>query len=189
MARWKKILIVIISIVILIIGGGLFLFYSFFSAFAPPKIEITSEYISTNRDFINGLSIEQLEVDSLGQDGIPAKYTVNYWTSCMIDHPKGRPPEPPDKIYFDKKGKYWWTEEKVEMRFVHKGLSRESLDTKNRVLWSIGQEKFPTCPLDFKKEQWYFVRIGDPKVTGIFFYIDKEGKEQQHYIASGISPI
>lgn len=189
MAPWKKILIIASSILILLVGGRLFLKHQFFSAFAPPKIRITTEYISTNRDFINGLTIEKINVDSLGQDGVPAKYTVIYWTSCSIDHPKGRPPAPPDRIYFDKKGKYWWTEEKVEMTFVHKGSSRRSLNKKNRVLWSLGSERFPTCPLEFEKERWYFIRIGDPQVIGIFFFIDKEGKEHQYYLASGVSPI
>jgi len=188
MASWKKILIIVGSVFIVIVSGGLFLFYSLLGVFSPPKIEITSEYISTNGDFINGITIEEIEVDSFGQDGVPVEYTVNYWTSCHIDHPRGRPPEPPDEIYFDKNGKYWWTEEKVEIKFVHKGLSRESLNNK-RVFWSLGQEKFPTCPLEFKKGQWYFITVGDSQVTGIFFFIDDQGKEYQYYLASGVSPI
>jgi hypothetical protein len=114
---------------------------------------------------------------------------VNYWTSCHIDHPQGRPPEPPNKIFFNKSGKYWWTEEDVEMKFIHNGLSRESLNNKERVLWSMGGERFQTCPLKFKREQWYFIRVGDPQVTGIFFFIDSEGKEHQYYLVSGVSPI
>lgn len=189
MTKGKKIIIIISSTIILIISVGLFFLHYFLSAFALPKIEITTDYISTDRDFINGLTIEQIKVDSFGQDGVPAKYKVNYWTSCSIDHPKGKPPEPPDIIYFDKKGNYWWTEEKVELEFIHKGYSRESLDSKNRILWSLGLKRFPTCPLEFKKEQWYFIRVGDPKVTGLFFIIDKEGKEHQYYLKSGVSPI
>lgn len=189
MATWKKIIIIISSIFIILIGGGLFLFSQILTIFASPKIKITTDYISTNYDFINGLTIEQIKVDSMGQNGIPIMYTVDYWTSCHIDYPKGRPPEPPDKIYFNKKGKYWWTEEKVELKFIHKGLSREPLNNTNRVSFSMGDERFQTCPLEFSPEQWYFFRVGDPKVTGIFFLIDKEGELHQYFLGSGISPI
>lgn len=125
----------------------------------------------------------------MGQNGTPAKYTVYYWTSCQIDYPEGRPPEPPDKIYFNKKGKYCWTEETVDLKFIHKGLRRVSLDSSNRVLGSIGTKRFPTCPLEFQKGQWYFIRTYDPQVTGIFFFIDQEGEEHQYFLASGVSPI
>jgi hypothetical protein len=43
--------------------------------------------------------------------------------------------------------------------------------------------------MKFDKEQWYFITIGDPQVTGIFFYIDNLGKEHQYFLASGVSPI
>jgi len=53
----------------------------------------------------------------------------------------------------------------------------------------MGDKKFKTCPIELEKEQWYFFRLGDPQVTGIFFYIDKIGKEHQYFLASGVSPI
>lgn len=189
MPAWKKILIIVSSIVVVLIAGGLFLVNHFFTAFAPPKIEITTKYIATNRDFINGLTIERIRVDSVGQNGTPIKYTVYYWTSCHIDHPEGRPPEPPDEIFFDKKGEYWWTEENVDLQYIHNGLRRESLDNKNRTQTSMGDKKFSTCPMQFQKEQWYFIRTNDPAVTGIFFFIDKDGEEHQYCLASGVSPI
>jgi hypothetical protein len=86
----------------LVVGSG-FLLYQFFTSLQPLKIEITENNISTNRDFIDGVTIEKITVDSIGVDGLPAKYTVNFWTNCIIDHPQGRPPEPPDKIVFTKK--------------------------------------------------------------------------------------
>ena len=189
MATWKKILITVSTIIIVLIVFGFVLMRQFLSAFAPPKIEITKECISTNRNFINGLIIEQIKIDSMSQNGIPIRYTVNYWTSCNIDHPEGRSPKPPNKICFNKNGKYWWTEEKVNIQFIHKGLRRESLENNNRIHWSVGSERLPTCPLEFQKEQWYFIRFRDPKVTGIFFHIDNEGVEHQHYLVSGVSPI
>lgn len=189
MATWKKILIITSSIIVVLAVGGYILIIQFYSAFAPPKIKITTEYISTNRDFINGLTIEKIRVDSMAQDGTPAKYTVFYWTTCSIDHLEGQQPYLLNKIYFDKKGKYWWTEEGVDLKYIHKGLRRESLDNNNRIQMSIGENRFPTCPMEFQKEQWYFIRTYDQAVTGIFFFIDKNGKEHQYYIASGVSPI
>jgi hypothetical protein len=189
MTKTTKTITIILSIVLLLAFGGLYFLYSFFSAFAPQKVTITKDYISTNRDFINGVTIEKIKVDSIGQENYPIKYTVTYWTSCSIDHPNYKPPNPPDKIYFKKEGKYWWTEENVSIPFIHDGLSRSTTDSSNRLHWSMGDKKFKTCPIEFEKGQWYFFRLGDPQVTGIFFYIDKTGKEHQYFLASGVSPI
>jgi len=189
MKRWKKILLIISSIILtLVVGGGL-LMHKFLTSLQPPKIEVTKNYILTNKDFINGVKIEKITVDSIGRNGLPAKYTVNYWTKCNINHPKGRPPEPPNKIVFSEKGKYWWTEKNVDFQYVHKGLRRETVDGKKRLPLSIGLERLPTCPLEFEKEQWYFFTIGDPQVTGIFFIIDKNGNKNQYFMPSGVSPI
>lgn len=193
MTKTTKSIAITLSVILLLAFGGLYLLSSFFNtifgAFAPQKVTITKDYISTNRDFINGVTIEKIKVDSIGQENYPIKYTVTYWTSCNIDHPNDKPPNPPDKIYFKKEGKYWWTEENVSISFIHDGLSRHTTDSSNRLPWSIGDKKFNACPIEFEKEQWYFFRLGDPQVTGIFFYIDKTGKEYQYFLASGVSPI
>ena len=184
-----KAIIIILSVVLLVVFGGFYFLYSYLTALAPPKVTMTQNYISSNRGFINGVSIEKLSVDSIGNDNYPAKYTVTYLTTCGIDHPKDKPPNPPDKIYFKKEGKYWWTEENVNISFIHVGLSRKTTDSISRPLWSMGDKLFKTCPIEFVKEQWYFITIGNSQVTGIFFYIDKNGKESQHFLPSGVSPI
>jgi hypothetical protein len=102
MTRTAKTIIIILSVIALVVIGGLYFLQSFFSAFAPPKVTITKDYISTNSDFINGVTIEKIKVDSIGSEKYPIKYTVTYWTSCSIDHPQNKPPDPPDKIYFKK---------------------------------------------------------------------------------------
>jgi len=101
--RTKTIVIALFVISLFVIGSGLYFLYSFFSSFAPPKVAITKDYISTNRDFIDGVTIEKILVDSIGGENYPVKYTVTYWTSCGIDHPNDRPPNPPGKAYFKKK--------------------------------------------------------------------------------------
>jgi hypothetical protein len=189
MTRLKKILIVLTLFVIVLIGGGLFLLYSFLNALSPPEVEINSKFITISSNFSNGFSIEEIAVDSFGQKGIPVKYTVKFRTHCSIDHPIGRPPDPPNKIYYYQEGKYWWTQEHVNITFIHKGLSREPLDTNNNLGWYIGRDRNSTCPLVFNHEQWYFFTFYDRRISGIFFYIDREGKEHQYYLASGISPI
>ena len=189
MKPWKKILLIISTFVLILVVGSGFLLYQFLTSLQPPKIEITENYISTNRDFINGVTIEKITVDSIGGNGLPAKYTVNYWTNCIIDHPQGQPPEPPDKIVFHKKGKYWWIENTADFQYVHKGLRRITVDGKKRLPLSAGLERLPTCPMEFEREQWYFITIGDPQVTGIFFIIDKEGNNNQYLMPSGVSPI
>lgn len=189
MATWKKLLISISTILIVLVGGGLYFLNQFFSAFAPPKIEITKEYISTDRSFINGVTIEKIQVDSIGEMGYPIKYTTFYTTSCNIQHPKNKPPDPPSKIDFEKPGKYTWDEDTVSVKHFHKGLSRESESSSDKLWWLNKYGKLPVCPLKFEQEEWYYFTFHDPKVTGIFFFIDKKGKEHQYFLASGVSPI
>lgn len=176
------------AIIILLIGLGEFT-SCIFSAFAPANVTITKDYISTNRDFINGVTIEKVRVDSMGTQGYPVKYTTIYTTHCGIHHPTDRPPEPPNKIEFNKPGKYSWDEDTIRVRYIHNGLSRQSLDTISKLWWLNKFGKHPVCPIKLEKEQWYFITIGDPQVTGIFFYIDKTGQEHQYFLASGVSPI
>ncbi len=184
-----KIIIVIISIITLIVIGGLYFLNYFLSALAPPKVTITKDYISTNRDFINGVTIEKIQVDSIGKNEYPVKYTILYATSCNIHHPTNKPPNPPSKIEFYKPGKYSWDEDTVKVRYISNGFSRQCLDTANKLWWLNKFGKHPVCPLKFEQGQWYFITIGDPQVTGLFFYIDKDNKEHQYYLESGVSPI
>jgi len=186
MSRASKTILIIASVIILLILGGLYFLKTFFSAFAPPQVTVTKDYISTNKDFINGVAIEKINVDSMGDNSYPLKYTVVYATSCNIQQPTAKPPS---KIEFYKPGNYLWDEDTIKVSFVHNGMTRQSLDTTNRRWWLNKFGKHTICPLKFDKEQWYFITIRDPKVTGIFFYIDKTGKEHQYFLASGVSPI
>ena len=180
--------LITVSVIILLIVVANFIFNSFFNAFAPPKVTVTKNYISTNRDFINGVTIEKINVDLMG-DNYPIKYTVLYTTSCNIQHPTNKPPNPPNKIEFYKPGKYSWDEDTIKVKYIHNGLSRQSLDTTNKLRWLNKFGVNPVCPIKFEQEQWYFITMGNPQVTGIFFYIDKSGKEHQYFLASGVSPI
>ena len=189
MSAWKKILIGLGLLLVLTVFGGIYMAYQFFYALAPPEIEITKNYIKTNQEFLNGVTIEKIAVDSIGPDGIPAKYTVEYWTTCNIDHPKGKPPDPPDEIYFNREGKYWWTEENVNITFIQEPFKRKLLSPNQRPLFSLSSDRIPTCPLKFENNQWYFFTIGDPQVTGIYYFVDEYGKGHQYFISSGVSPI
>jgi|GEM_PF-1471752 len=189
MTRESKMIIKISLIIALTVISGLYFLKSPFNALAPSKVMVTKDYISTNRDFINGVTIEKIQADSIGNNGYPIKYTVLYATSCNILHPTSKPPNPPSKIEFNKPGKYSWDEDTIKVRYIHNGLSRQSLDTINKLWWLNKFGKHPICPLKFQQEQWYFITVGDPQVTGLFFYIDKDSKEHQYYLESGISPI
>ena len=189
MTKQSKRTILILSILVVTIIGGIYFAKSFFNAFAPPDLTITKDYIVTNRDFVNGVTIEKIKVDSIGDKGYPIKYTTLYTTSCNIEHPTNKPPDPPSKIDFFKPGKYWWNEDTIKIRYVHTGLTRQPLDSISKTWWLNQHGKLSTCPLKLEKEQWYFITIGDPQVTGLFFYIDKNDEEHQHFLASGVSPI
>jgi hypothetical protein len=189
MTKRSKIIIIVLSVILIFVIGGVFSLFSFLSALAPPKFTITKDYISTNRSFINGVSIEKIRVDSMGENGLPVKYTTFYTTSCNIHHPKNKPPDPPDKIEFNKQGQYSWDEDTISTQFIHSGLSRDLVGPKKDMWWLDKFGKSPVCPLKFEPGQWYFITIGDPQITGIFFYIDKSGKEHQFVLKSGVSPI
>ena len=189
MNKTTKIRIVMIAAIMLVIATGLYFLVSFFSGFAPPKLTITKDFIATNQHFVNGVTIEKIEVDSMGDHSYPVKYTVVYSTSCNIHYLEGKHSDSPDKIAFYKPGNYSWVEDTTQVHYIHNGLERESTDTASK-LWSL--KKFgnhPTCPLKFEKEQWYFITIGHPQVTGVFFRIDSSGKEHKYTLESGISPI
>ena len=65
----KKAIVVLISASTVIIISGFLLLKYFLGAFANPKIEITKDYISTDQDFENGVTIEDVKVDSFGIEG------------------------------------------------------------------------------------------------------------------------
>ena len=187
--RLAKGLMIVLTIIFVLVAGGLYFLKYFISSFAPPEVTITKDYISTNTDFINGVTIEKIKVDSIGAKGFPVKYTTTYSTSCNIQHPKNKPPEPPSRIEFNQSGKYIWVEDTIKVKHIHNGLSRESVSSSEKLWWLNKFGNHQVCPLKFEPEQWYFFTIGNPKVTGIFFYIDKEWKEHQYYLESGVSPI
>ena len=189
MTKNAKISILVGALILTLIGCGLYFLYYFFSAFAPPKIIITKDYIKTDGNFINGVMIEKLLVDSFGDKGYPVKYTTYYTTSCNIHHPRNKPPNPPDKIEFYKSGNYSWDEDTTTVQFIHIGLTRQLLTKTDELWWLNKFGDFPTCPMKIEKEQWYFFTFHHPQITGIFYYIDKDNKEHQYYLASGVSPI
>ncbi|OJW36601.1 MAG: hypothetical protein BGO54_12280 [Sphingobacteriales bacterium 46-32] len=180
---------IILLIIALVVIAGFYFLISFFSAFSPPKVTVTRDYISTNRNFVNGVTIEEIQVDSVGENEYPVKYTVLYSTSCNILPSKNKPTIPPVKIEFYKPGKYSWDENTIKVRYIHNGFLRQSLDTMNKRWWLNKFGEHSVCPLKFKQEQWYFITIGDPRITGLFFYIDKNNKEYQYCLESGVSPI
>jgi len=185
----KRNLVIGLSVIALVLAGGLFWLYSFLDALGSPDVPITRNQITTNRDFGNGVTIEKIDVDSIGKEGYPIKYTTFYTTSCNIKYPKNKPPEPPNNIKFYKPGEYFWDEDTTKVRFIHEGLSRRPLDTISKTWWLNKFGESEICSLKFEIGQWYFLTIGDRSVTGIFFYIDDDNKGHQYYLGSGISPI
>jgi hypothetical protein len=105
MSRNSKIIVIIISAITLLIFIVLYFLKTFLSTFAPPKVTVTKDFISTNREFINGVTIEKIKVGSMGGNNYPIRYTVIYTTSCNIHHPTDKSP---GKIEFYNPGKYSW---------------------------------------------------------------------------------
>lgn len=178
---------IVSSLFTLLFAGALYFMYYFLSALGVPEVTVTTDAISTNREFDNGVTIERIRVDSIGDERHPVRYTVVYTASCNLDRRIAM--DAPDKIEFDKPGNYSWDEDTTQIRYIHEGMSREPLDTISQTWWLNKFGKHPVCPLKLEREQWYFIQISDPTVTGIFFYIDRNGKENQFFQPSGVSPI
>lgn len=189
MKTWKIIIIIAGAIFIVMIGSGLYLVRQFFSALALPEIEITKEYISTNQNFVNGVTIEKIRVDSIGEKGYPVKYTTIYTTSCNIHNSSVKSQGPVSKIEFNQQGKCIWKEDTVKVDHIHKGLSRQSVSSSEELWWLNRYGNHSVCPLTFEPEQWYYFILDDRRITGIFFYIDQIGKEHTYFLTSGVSPI
>jgi hypothetical protein len=188
MSRPARVITIVLSVIFLLFAAGVYFFYYFFRSFAPPKITITTTYISTNRSFTNGIGIEKIQVDSMGER-YPVKYTVVYSTSCNLKRPTNKPSKGPHKINFNKPGKYSWDEDTTQISYVHEGLAGRSLNERAIAWWLNKYGEHQLCPLKFERQQWYFFTVGDPRVTGLFFYIDETGKEHQYFLSSGVSPI
>ncbi|WKK74708.1 hypothetical protein QYS49_23875 [Marivirga salinae] len=187
--RPLKGILISVSLIVILTAGGLYFLKYFISSFAPPKVTISKNDIVTNREFNNGVTIEKINVDSIGDEGYPIKYTTIHTVSCNIRNPSNKPPNPPSKIEFYEPGNYSWDEDTIKVKHIHKGFSRQSESSSDKLWWLNKYGKYPICPLKFESEQWYFFSIGDRRVTGIFFYIDKKGIEHQYFLESGVSPI
>jgi len=187
----RKYAIIGLAIVLAIglLGVAYFFVSSFFSALRPPEIKVSRDRISSNRGLVNGVEIEKLIVDSIGEKGYPVKYSTVYSTSCNIRNQIGKTPRFPKEIEFYREGNYDWMQDSSLRKYRHSGLTRELLSPAKKLWWLEEYGKSAVCPLDIVPNQWYFMRVGDPMVTGIYFFIDRTGKEKQYFVASGVSPI
>jgi hypothetical protein len=180
---------------ILVIGlltlGGLYFFRSFFSAFAPADITVTKSEIRSSRSLINPITIEKLKVDSFGNEQRPIKYTIVYLTTCSIKQIDGKPPVGLKIIKLNETGHYGWSEENVNIPIAHYDgfSSRNRLDSIQDIIWSTGHKKMEVCPINFEKENWYFINFLEPGIVGIYIYVDKNGDLNQYTTYSGVSPI
>ena len=185
----KTTILIILLVLVLLVGGGLYCGNKVLTAFRPAKINITKTEISSSEVFVNPITIEKLKVDSIGQDQRPVKYTIKYLTTCGIKQKSGKPPIPLNKIKLDESGRYGWTEEIVNIPVIHADGYSQRIDSAQRMIWSMGKQKFDICPLRFEKDTWYFINILDPQIIGVYVYIDDTGMIHQYTTYSGVSPI
>jgi hypothetical protein len=187
--KGTKIVVFILLPIALLIGGGIYFVHYFFSSFAPAEITITKTEISSNRGFINPITIEKLKVDSFGIERRPVKYTIQYFTTCSIKQKDGKPPISLDEIKLNESGRYLWDEEKVNISILHEDGYSKRFDSTQRFLWSMGERSLDICPLKFENDNWYFINFLDPQIIGIYIYIDKKGNLRKYPTYSGVSPI
>jgi hypothetical protein len=187
--RTRNIIIIVSLTLILLAAGVIYFLYTFFSAFAPNDITVTKTEIRSSYGFVNSITIERLKVDSFGAQQRPAKYTIEYFTTCSIKQEAGKPPIELKKVKLNESGRYSWSEEKVNIPIVHRDGYSPRHNESQRILLSTGKKGFDICPLKFEKETWYFIHFLDPQIVGIYLYIDKNDNLKQYPTYSGVSPI
>ncbi|RYY53616.1 MAG: hypothetical protein EOO09_17295 [Chitinophagaceae bacterium] len=183
----KNALIALIIAFLLLLGGGIYFVRTFLRSFAPPEITITANTITTDDYFVNGVTIEKLVVDSIGAGRYPVRYTVVYKTHCGLV--RGENTKPLDRISFKEAGPYTWSEDTTRTRYENVGMSREPLDSISKTWWLAYYGEHAVCPLKFEVGQWYLALVSDPRITGIYFYMDWQDKVHQFTVHSGVSPI
>lgn len=187
----KKIrnILIVVGILVSIGFGVLYFIYNFLSAFASDDITITQTEIRSSRGFVNPITIEKLKVDSIGEDQRPVKYTIEYVTTCGIKQQEGKPPVALKQIKLTEPGRYRWSEENVNIPIVHGDGYSKRIDSIQRIIWSMGRQKFDICPIKFESGNWYFITFLDPSIIGVYVYINEAGKLTQYTTYSGVSPI
>ena len=187
--RARNTLIITSLILLGFICGTIYLAKNFFSSFAPDKISITKNEITSSLGFINPITIEKLKVDSIGKEQRPVKYVIEYLTTCSIKQVARRPPVPLKQINLTESGRYSWSEENVNIPITHTELSRTRMDSVKGIIWSEGRQMLDVCPIKFESGNWYFVTFLDPQIVGIYIYVDDKGGLRQYMTYSGVSPI
>jgi hypothetical protein len=188
----RNVSLLVLAVVLLVVGS-IFLFTyfvrSFFSAFRPAEITVTKTAITSNRGFINPITIEKLKVDSFSEEQLPVKYVIEYLTTCSIKRVEGKPPVGLKKIRLTQPGRYSWSQEKVNIPITHVDRYRKRNDSGGGMIWSTSTERSAICPINFQKGNWYFIDFLDPGIVGIYIYIDSNDRVRQHTVYSGVSPI
>jgi hypothetical protein len=166
----------------------LYFLYSFFSAFSPTKVSISESSISSSVSLINPIYIERIRVDSIGEQGYPVRYQIEYITVCSITQVGGKPPKGVREISLKSPGRYTWKEGIVNSPALHEGIHRSVSDTIYNTIWSESTN-LNVCPLTFERNNWYFIKFGDPTLVGTYIHLDNDGKMHQFNVYSGVSPI
>ena len=186
--RTKTIIFILVISIFLLAFGVYYLGNFILKAYSPPEIIVTKNEIISSGGFMDPITIEKLKVDSFGKGERPAKYTIEYITTCSIKQKDGEPPVALREVKLNEPGRYSWSEENVYISIVHpEGISKR-IDSAQRLILSMGHQNFSICPLKFEKENWYFINFQDPIFIGVYIYVDKTGTIHQHAAYSRILP-
>jgi len=184
-----RIILISLTVMTLLLVSVYYLGNQFVRSYAPPNITITKNEIISSGGFMDPVTIEQIKVDSIGKEKRPTKYIIEYVTTCTIQQKEGEPPVALKEIKLKEPGPYSWTAENTHIPIAHpEGLSKR-INPSQKLILSTGQDKFDTCPLEFKNDSWYFINFQDPVFIGVYVYIDKTGMIHQYASYSGKAPI
>ncbi|HMU68468.1 MAG TPA: hypothetical protein PK511_08460 [Chitinophagales bacterium] len=178
-------------------GCGLLLSY----VFRPCNVEINERYIKASCGLTNGAYFEELLVDSMLEEGIPAKYRILSQFECSYQSDDEIRKEWPNKLYFKKTNDHyvWRADTLDQIRLAAEtGYGRDlfKVDTLtgdtiavNMGYFVFNEASYTSCPVPFKPKTWYFLSIMQPDLLGVYLYVDEHKHFHVYEQESGVSPI
>ncbi len=196
LSTWSK---VVIAVTLLVVGCQLFI-TRMITSIGSCGVYVTEDCIESDCRLGNGAYFEKLADVHLDSVGLPDRYTVIQQIECFNSgFLTGERYDPPTKIYFHKKnGQFKWRFNDAHISFEGHGRERSALEfdstankfrAKDVSLMAAGKGDVDLLPVNFERDTWYYINIYDPRVSGIYLYVDTRMNFKVFTIDSGVSPI
>lgn len=144
-----------------------------------PKIVMTSQYLETDFSLINGIKIDELQVDSFSEAHLPYVFYLKESLHLIRDQEAPQKKQIKNVIFFDKPNKgYVWRNDSIWGNFsisVVEYKYRGHTSSRDRMDKSYEQQ-YAVFPRKFKPQTWYLIAffLTEPgKKHHAFLYVDQ----------------